>query len=83
MVKKQLTLNVSGPTELPHTLIVSEVAMLCSMTHSNIHLWLSAGKLRGRWTGTIWLIDRDDLLKYAKKNGIVLSFSKQKRDLQP
>lgn len=68
--------------ELPHTITVTEAATLCSMTRSGVHVWLNAGKLRGRWTGTIWLIETADLLKFTKKHGIVLTFANRPRPMQ-
>ena len=62
--------------ELPQTLVPAEIALLCSATQPAVSYWLTRGKLKARKAGRIWLIDKRDLLSFAKKRQIVLSYYK-------
>lgn len=71
-----VTITARSYEELPATLVIAEVALLCSVTSQCVLLWLQKRKLPGRKVGGLWLIERRHVFQYAKKNRIVLAYSK-------
>lgn len=65
--------------ELPHTLVLAEVASLCSMTYAGAHYWITQGWLPARKACGTWLIEKNALLTFVKKRKIHLTFVKIER----
>lgn len=66
--------------ELPHTLVLCEVAALCCMTYHGALYWVSQGRLKARKAGGIWLIEKTSLLTYVKREGFSLTYGKSERE---
>ena len=61
--------------EVPQILVVKEVADMCCMTYCGVLYWIRQSRLKARKARGVWLIDKNDLLVFTKKRGIVLSFN--------
>lgn len=61
--------------ELPQTLVMGEVADLCSIGYEGALHWARFGKLRARKARGTWLVDKHDLKKFAEKRGIQFVFT--------
>lgn len=81
MTYKRLIPEITAHTfeELPHTLTVAEVAILCSVTTVAACGWCRDGVLRARMAGGIWLIEKSALIPLAKKKRIVFALKKPER----
>lgn len=65
--------------ELPTTLVIAEVSLLCSVTSQCVLQWLQKKRLPGRKVGGLWLIERRSVFQFAKQNRIVLAYSKSEQ----
>ncbi len=60
--------------DLPHTLVLQEVAILCSITYQGAYRWVISGQLKARKAQGTWLIEKSSLLTFVNKRSIRLSF---------
>lgn len=67
--------------DLPHTVTVPEIALMCNVTRQGVLEWLQKGKLKGRQAPNIWLVEKSDLLSFANKNDIVLAYEKREQEI--
>lgn len=73
------TITARSFDELPNTLVAVEAAALCCLSYAGIRYHLETGALRARKASSTWLIEKKDLLHFAKKRGIVLVFCQIER----
>lgn len=74
--REPITISARNFNELPHTLVLREVCLLCNISGVGALYWVTTGKLPARHVGRVWLIEKTALLAYARKRGIILSYAK-------
>lgn len=66
--------------DLPHTLVVGEVAALCCISYHGALWWIRQGQLRARKAGGTWLVEKSSLLTFVKRQGFSLTFRAVERE---
>ena len=79
-IKAVVEITARNFDELPQTLVLAEVAALCSMTYGGAYGWIERGHLKARKASGVWLIDKYDLRRFISKRGIVLIYPRSEQE---